>query len=287
MAAGGSRGPSVCVATGALLMALCWTMLPVFTDRLAFRAVVPWRCRQLSSASPVRRSSATFAARSSASTAPGDLGPSPEETLDVIAGGAVRLLQRRRGYRVNLDSELFAHFVGPRLTRGPVIDLGTGTAIIPMLLATLFGHPEVVGLEVQPGLRDLALRNLRLNACDQRVSVVLGDLRRVADAFPPGRAAHVVSNPPYGPRGGTSLSDSEERAIARHEVLCTLPDIVAAASYLLSDGGTFSLVYPAQRLPELTAALQRHRLEPKLLRCLHPRVDRPAKLCLLHAVKGA
>eukprot|EP00667_Euglena_gracilis_P033054 EG_transcript_52579 len=126
MAAGGSRGPSVCVATGALLMALCWTMLPVFTDRLAFRAVVRWRCRRPSSASPVRRSSATLAPRCSASTAHGDLGPgrepapfppeqcSPEETLDVIAGGAVRLLQRRRGYRVNLDSELFAHFVGPR-----------------------------------------------------------------------------------------------------------------------------------------------------------------------------
>lgn len=212
----------------------------------------------------------------------------PGETLDAICGGEVKLLQRRDGYRFNLDPILLAHFAvtAAPATPGPTIDLGTGCGIIPIILARKLGVADVTGLEVQPGLYELARRNVHLNCCEGRVSLLLADLRSVASTLPGGSSTHVLCNPPYRASDAGRINPGHEKAIARHELLCSLPDVAAAASYLLKDRGVLSLVYPASRLCELFDALRRTRLEPKLLRMVHPRVDRPAKLALLSSVKG-
>ena len=212
----------------------------------------------------------------------------PGETLDAICGGEVKLLQRRDGYRFNLDPILLAHFVSAvtPAVPGPVIDLGTGCGIIPIILACQLGVSDVTGLEVQPGLYEIAQRNVHLNRCEGRVSLVLGDLRSVCSKLPGASFAHVICNPPYRPPHAGRINPEQEKAIARHELLCALPDVTAAASFLLKDRSALSVVYPASRLCELFEALRRSRLEPKLLRMVHPRAERPAKLALLSAVKG-
>ncbi|XXF75068.1 methyltransferase [Myxococcaceae bacterium GXIMD 01537] len=217
-----------------------------------------------------------------------DLRPGPGETLDSICGGRVRLLQRRAGYRFSLDPILLAHFAEGegRARRGPVIDLGTGTGIIPLILSRRLGRRDVTGLELQPRLYALAERNIHLNRVEHEVTLVRGDLRRVDRLFSPASFAQVLCNPPYRPRAAGAASAQPERALARHELACELADVARAAAYLLAPRGGLYLVYPAARLAELAEVLRGERLEPRTVRLVHPRADRPAKLVLLHAVKG-
>ena len=209
------------------------------------------------------------------------------ETLDGICGGSVRVLQRARGYRFNLDPLLLAHFAAEETRRGPAIDLGTGTAVIPLVLARKFGWKPITGLEVQPTLYALARRNVEINGCESAVSLALGDLRRIERMFPRGAFTHVLSNPPYRSTSRGWTSPEEEKAIARHELRCHLKDVARAARWLLIERGCFHVVYPAARLGELVSALRVEALEPRRLRLVHPRVGRPARLVLLTAHKGA
>jgi tRNA1(Val) A37 N6-methylase TrmN6 len=210
------------------------------------------------------------------------------ETLDSICGGTVRILQRARGYRFNLDPVLLAHFAhaSGRGLRGRAMDLGTGSGIIPLLLARKFGTGDLTGLELQPSLRRLAERNVELNAAQGRIRIVQGDLRKVRSIFPAGAFSHVLCNPPYGRVHDGQLNPSVEKAVARHELCCSLDDVGAAAAYLLRDGGSLWLVYPAPRLMDLLGALADHRLAPRRFQLVYPFSDEKARLALLQAVKG-
>jgi tRNA1Val (adenine37-N6)-methyltransferase len=209
------------------------------------------------------------------------------ETLDGICGGSVRVLQRVRGYRFNLDSVLLAHFAADDPPQGPAIDLGTGGAVIPLILARKFGWPRITGVEVQPSLYALAQRSVELNGCEDAVALALGDLRHIERMFPRAAFAHVLSNPPYRSVSRGRTNSEEEKAIARHELRCQLQDVARAARWLLPERGSLHVVYPATRLGELVSALRVERLEPRRLRLVHPRVGRPARLVLLTAQKGA
>lgn len=214
------------------------------------------------------------------------LEPGPEETLDAICGGRVQLLQRRHGYRFNLDPILLARFACPRggCLSGRVIDLGTGSGIIPLLLARKHGV-ESTGLELQSSLFELAERNVHLNRAEHRVSLVHGDLRDVRELFPRASFRHVLGNPPYHRWKGGRTNPSTEKAIARHEIACSLQDVARAARYLLEPLGSLWLIFPASRLVELLAAVCAAKLAPRRLRLVHPRLDEPARRVLLHAVK--
>ncbi len=217
-----------------------------------------------------------------------ELQPGPGETLDTICGGEVQVLQRRVGYRFTLDPILLAHFAvfEGGAHRGRVIDLGTGSGIIPLILARRLGRRDVTGLELQPRLYSLAERNIYLNRVEREVTLVQGDLRHVDAQFPAGSFSHVVCNPPYRAQATGRASVQVEKAIARHELTCALPDVVRAAAYLLAPKGGLCMVYPAARFAELASELRAVRLEPRTVRMVHPRAGRPAKLVLLHAVKG-
>ena len=213
--------------------------------------------------------------------------PGPAETLDAICGGRVRLLQRVGGYRFNLDPILLAHFACPEpgALEGRVIDLGTGSGIIPLILARKL-EVESVGLELQESLFRLAERNLVLNRCESKVDLVHGDLRRARALFPPASFAHVICNPPYHPAKAGRINPAEEKAIARHELESDLGDVLAAAAHLLEPLGSLWLVFPAARLAELIRSACEARLPPVRLRLVHPRLNAPAKLALVQAVKG-
>ena len=203
------------------------------------------------------------------------------ETQDAICGGTVRVVQSAHGYRFNLDPVLLAHFVEEEGVRGPLIDLGTGSGIIPLILARKFGRSDLLGLELQPRLYALAQRNVQLNACEERVALALGDLRDAPTLFMRESFSHVVTNPPYRATRAGLRSPVLERAIARHEIHCDLEDVLASATFLLRDRGSLSMIYPAPRMAELLASLRAHSLEPRRLRLVHPRAHRPAKLVLV------
>ncbi len=208
-----------------------------------------------------------------------------DETLDDLFRGRVRILQKRDGYRFSMEPILLANFASP-LRGGRVIDLGTGSGVIPVILAMRGEAREVVGLEVVEKLADMASRSVRINGLEEKVRILRGDYRDVAALFPPQSFDHAISNPPYHPPGSGSVSPSPLRAQARHELSGSVEAVIEAARYLVKTKGRLWLTYPPARLVSLLACLRRHGFEPKRLRMVHGRKALPACMALLESVLG-
>jgi len=208
-----------------------------------------------------------------------------DETLDDLFRGRLRILQKRHGYRFSMEPILLAHFASP-LRGGRVIDLGTGSGVIPLILALRGEAREIVGLEVQEELAEMASRSVRINGLEERVTILRGDYQDLSGIFPPQSFDHAVSNPPYHPSGSGRVSPTSSRALARHELSGTIEALVAAARYLLKTKGRLWLTYPPARLVSLLGCLQRHGFEPKRLRMVHGRKTLPARMALLESVLG-
>ncbi len=211
--------------------------------------------------------------------------PQANETIDSLRIGDLRIIQARQGYRFSLDPVLLADFADLRPGER-VVDLGTGSGIIPLLLAHSSQAGEIIGLEIQPTQVDRAKRNVALNDLGETIRIVDGDLRRIRQLFPAGHCQLVISNPPYRKPENGRIAPNDERAAARHELAGELGDFVAAAGWLLQNGGRFALIYLAERLPELLSLLSRNGIEPKRLRMIHPRQTEPAKMVLVEGRKG-
>jgi tRNA1Val (adenine37-N6)-methyltransferase len=208
---------------------------------------------------------------------------SPDETLDEFMQGRLRVIQSRSGYRFSSDAVLLAEFVSTR-AGDVVVDLGTGCGIIPLVLLLKRSVRHAVGLEIQPELARQALRNARLNGLGHRMSVIQGDLRHPPLA--PFSADVVVCNPPYRQVTSGRVNPDPQRAIARHELLASLDDILGAARNLLKAGGRLAVIYAAVRLVDLLIRMRGFGLEPKKIRLIHPGPERDAKLVLVEASAG-
>lgn len=208
-----------------------------------------------------------------------------DERIDDLERNGYGIIQKKNGFCFGMDAVLLSGFAWAR--RGErVLDLGTGTGIIPILLAAKTEGEHFTGLEIQEEMVDMAHRSVQLNGLEERVSMVQGDIREASRIF--GRASFdvVTSNPPYmNDRHG--LKNPElPKAIARHEVLCTLEDVVREAAAVVKPGGRFYLVHRPRRLAEILSVLREYRLEPKRMKLVHPFVDREANMVLIEAARG-
>ena len=207
------------------------------------------------------------------------------ETLDDLRLGGLKIIQRQDGYRFSLDPVLLCAF--SRVARNEtVVDLGTGSGVIPLLLAKQTAAAKIVGIELQSAMADRARRSVQLNGLQDQITILEGDLRQIRQELDAESAQVVVANPPFRRPDSGRLSPSSERARARHETAGGLEDFVAAAAYLLGTGGRCYLVYLAERLAELLDVLRRNGLEPKQLRCIHSRAGESARLVLVESRRG-
>jgi tRNA1Val (adenine37-N6)-methyltransferase len=204
------------------------------------------------------------------------------ETLEQLNIGNLRFIQPKRGYRFSVDAVLLADFMTVKPDER-LIDLGTGSGIIPLLSAVLTPAHEIVGLELQERLVQLAKQNVSINALEHRVHIVHGDLKQVSRLFRAGEFDVLCSNPPYRKVGTGRMNPGTEQAIARHEIACQLSDLLTAAKYLIKPAGKVFLIYLPERLSELLTGLRMHRLEPKKIRCVHTSNQTPASLVLVEA----
>ena len=208
----------------------------------------------------------------------------PGESVDAFMEGRLRLIQSAKGYRFSIDSILLSQFATTR--QGDwVVDLGAGCGIIGLVLLLTRPIGRVVCLEIQSALADQALRNAALNGFKEKMSVILGDIRH-----PPISASIadlVVCNPPYRPARSGRINPDPVRAIARHEILASLHDILSAAVKLVKPKGRIAMVYPAVALADLAVRLRSFGLEPKRMRMLYPGPQEDAKLVFVEAIRGA
>ncbi len=205
------------------------------------------------------------------------------EQLDDLQNG-YSIIQAEGAFRYGIDAVLLSGFAGIRPGER-VLDLGTGTGIIPILLCAKTKGRSFVGLEIQEKSADMARRSVAYNHLEDRIEIVTGDIKEAAALFAPASFDAVVSNPPYMTGQHGLVNPEEAKAIARHEILCTLEDVVSQAAKVLKPNGRFYMVHRPFRLAEIMKVLMDHRLEPKRMQLVHPYADREPNIVLLEASK--
>jgi len=208
-----------------------------------------------------------------------------EETVDELKRYDLRIIQERDGYRFSLDPLLLCAFASPG-EGARVIDLGTGSAIIPLVLARQTGQTTFVGVELQDGIAKLAERNVQLNGLADRITILREDVLELRRCFPVSSFDLVLSNPPYRRRGTGKISPKRGRDEARHESTATLADFLATAKYLVKPSGRICFIYHPARLPELFAEAHLRKLAPMRLRLVHGTADAEARMVLVEFAKG-
>lgn len=206
------------------------------------------------------------------------------ERLDDLMRCGRYIIQNTQEFCFSLDAVLLAHF--PRLKpQQRVLDLGTGTGVIPLIIADEAAHVEA--LELNPVMAELAGRNVWLNELEQKISVRQGDYREIRSLYPAESFDVVLANPPYRPVAQGQVNKIKGVARARHEFTATLEDVVRAARYALRFRGVFAMVHLPERLGEIIVSLHAHQMEAKRLRMVQPKAGRAPNLMLVEAVVGA
>ncbi|MDA8235722.1 MAG: tRNA1(Val) (adenine(37)-N6)-methyltransferase [Clostridia bacterium] len=205
------------------------------------------------------------------------------ERIDDLIRDNLKIIQNPEYFCFSIDAVLLAHFA--TLAEGQrIMDLGTGTGVIPLLMTTRALGLQVRGLEIQPAVADMASRSVALNGLGEQVVIEVGDLRQVEGLFAPGGYDLVTANPPYQPVGRGRVNPNESKALARHELACNLADVVKAGAFLLKQGGRLAMVHRPERLPELLALLGAKGINPGRLRLVYTKKGQKACLILLEGV---
>ncbi len=207
------------------------------------------------------------------------------ERIDDLQYGQMHILQKPGAFCFGTDAVLLADFAQARAGER-IVDFGTGTGILPLLIASRAERTTFDALEIQADMADMAARSVRMNGLEGRIRVHRADLREAAALLGYERADLLVCNPPYGRAGAGLVNPQGTKAIARHEEACTLAEIVRSAAQVLRNGGRMCMIFPAPRMLELADCARGARLEPKRLRFVHARADKPPKLLLMECVKN-
>lgn len=209
----------------------------------------------------------------------------PGERIDDLERNGYKIIQNKEKFCFGMDAVLLSGFAQVRKGER-VLDLGTGTGIIPILLEAKTEGEHFSALEIQRESADMAERSVKLNHLEEKIDIICGDIKEASVLFGKSVFDVVTSNPPYmNDRHGLKNPDIP-KAVARHEVLCSLDDVVREAAAVLKPGGRFYMVHRPHRLVEIINKLTEYKLEPKRIKFVHPYVDRDANMVLIESVRG-
>ena len=207
------------------------------------------------------------------------------ERIDELQRNGYRIIQDPGRFCFGMDAVLLSGFA--RAKEGDrVLDLGTGTGIIPILMEAKTNASRFFALEIQEESADMARRSVALNGLEKKIQVVTGDIKEAEKYFNASSFDVITCNPPYMIGKHGLVNPDAPKAIARHEILCTLEDVIRQAAFLLKPGGSFYLVHRPFRLAEILSLLVTAKLEPKRMRLVYPYVDKEPNMVLLQAVRG-
>lgn len=207
------------------------------------------------------------------------------ERLDDLQRNGLKIIQKTDGFCFGMDAVLLSGFASVKPGER-VLDMGTGTGIIPLLLSAKTSGEHFTGLEIQDEIAEMAARSVRLNHLEDRIHIVKGDIKEASRIFGAASFDVVTTNPPYMNDAHGLKNPTEVKAISRHEILCTLEDVVREGARVLKPGGRMFMVHRPHRLIEIIQAMKSYKLEPKRMKLVHPFKDKDANMVLLEAVRG-
>lgn len=207
------------------------------------------------------------------------------ERIDDLQRNHYKIIQDPDRFCFGMDAVLLSGFA--RAKEGEkVLDLGTGTGIIPILMAAKTKAAHITGLEIQLDSADMAGRSVKLNGLEEKIEIVTGDIKEAVSLFGAASFDVVTCNPPYMTEHHGLTNPEAPKAIARHELLCTLEDVISQSSKLLKPGGNFYMVHRPFRLADIVVLLRQYKLEPKRMKLVYPFVDKEPNMVLLEANRG-
>lgn len=210
----------------------------------------------------------------------------PGERLDDLQLDGYEIIQNPERFCFGIDAVLLSDFVRVKKEE-TILDLGTGTGILPILLAAKTQGKHFTGLEIQAESADMAVRSVEHNRLGDRIDIVTGDIKEAAEIFRPAFFDVIVTNPPYMLAEHGLQNPGDAKAIARHEVLCTLDDILRESGKLLQESkGRFYMIHKPFRLAEIIIKMNQYKIEPKRIQFIHPYVDKEPTMVLLEGIKG-
>lgn len=207
------------------------------------------------------------------------------ERVDDLQRNGLKIIQKTDGFCFGMDAVLLSSFANVK--RGEnVLDMGTGTGIIPLLLSAKTEGKHFTALEIQDEIAKMAARSVAMNHLEEKIEIVNGDIKEASRIFGAASFDVVTTNPPYMNDAHGLKNPTEVKAISRHEVLCTLEDVVREGAKVLKSGGRMYMVHRPHRLIEIIAAMKQYKMEPKRMCMVHPFKDKEANMVLIEAVKG-
>ena len=207
------------------------------------------------------------------------------ERVDDLQRNGLKIIQKTDGFCFGMDAVLLSGFANVK--RGEkVLDMGTGTGIIPILLTAKTEGKHFTALEIQEEIAKMARRSVEMNHLEEKIEIVNGDIKEASRIFGAASFDVVTTNPPYMNDAHGLKNPTEVKAISRHEVLCTLEDVVREGAKVLKSGGRMYMVHRPHRLIEIITAMKQYKMEPKRMCMVHPFKDKEANMVLIEAVKG-
>lgn len=207
------------------------------------------------------------------------------ERIDDLQRNGYRIIQNREKFCFGMDAVLLSGFASVK-PGAEVLDMGTGTGIIPILLEAKSQASHFYALEIQPESADMARRSVSLNNLQNKIEIVTGDIKEAGSIFKAASFDLVTCNPPYMIGNHGITNPDGPKAIARHEILCTLEDVISNATRLLKPGGSFCMVHRPFRLAEIITLMTKYKIEPKRMRLVYPYVDKEPNMVLIEGCRG-
>ena len=209
----------------------------------------------------------------------------PGERLDDLQRDGLQLIQNPQQFCFGMDAVLLVHFAKVK-PDDVVIDLCSGNGVIPISMAGTTKAAHFTGLEIQSDVAEMAKRSVKYNELEDKVNMVTGDIKEASSLFGAASFDVVTCNPPYMTGSHGLTNDKMPKAIARHEIMCNLEDVIRESANLLKTGGHFFMVHRPFRLAEIMDQMKKYRLEPKRMRLVYPYVDREPNMVLIEGVRG-
>lgn len=206
-----------------------------------------------------------------------------EFSVDIVPGTDYKILQDRDKFSYGIDAILLSNFAKPK---GVVMDLGTGTGIIPIRIADNKQIEKIYAVEIQKEVADMAKESVRMNNLEEKIEILNMDLKDLKEKFKKSTLDTIISNPPYMKSGGAIVNHDENFALSRHEIACKFEDIIAISNYLLKPQGKIYIVHRPDRLVDIIYNMRLHNIEPKHIRFVQAKVNQKPNLLLVEGVKG-